>query len=62
VQGISLFSIYTEADMYEVHGLNKITFKFEMIASEISKQELDLLLEQERENYIGIKVSRLKYR
>jgi hypothetical protein len=48
--------------MYEIHGLNKKTLKYEMLASEVSKQELTLLLEQERDNYFNLKVSRLKYR
>ena len=47
--------------MYEVHGLNKRTLKFEMLGSELSKQELDLLLKQEQENYYKLNISRLRY-
>ena len=47
--------------MYEIHGLNKKSMKFEMIGSELSKQELTLLLDQEKENYYKMTISRLRY-
>jgi len=48
--------------MYEVYGYSKRTNKYELIVSEISKQELELVLLQEQVNYYGIKVMKLRYR
>jgi hypothetical protein len=58
----SFVAVRKELTMHEVHGQNKKTLKYEMIASEISKQELDMLLKQERDNYVYMTVSRLRYR
>jgi hypothetical protein len=61
-EGIVIFSgLQEDTDMYEVHGLNKKTLKFEMLGSELSKQELDLLLKQEQDNYYKLNISRLRY-
>jgi hypothetical protein len=49
-----------EDSMFEVHGLHKITLKFEMVASGLSKQELDRLLVEEADNYYNLRITRIR--
>ena len=46
--------------MYEVHGLNRKTRKFELVATGLSKQELTLVLKEEEPNYYNLNTRRIR--
>jgi len=46
--------------MYEVHGLHRGTLKFELVASGLSKQELDRLVAEETDNYFNLRITRIR--
>jgi hypothetical protein len=48
------------ATMYQVHGMSKSTYKFELVASGLSRVELDRLIAEETDNYFYLRVTHIR--